>query len=139
LNKGVISFFKENKRARLFLLLLIIGIGLMLISSLFGEEKEAPRAESLDEYRVRLESELADICSRVEGVGKCRVFVTFERGAQSSYKGSLLLESKPPRVLGVTVICRGADSDYVRGELVAMLTALFDIGTNRIAVLKLNS
>ena len=139
MNKSVISFFKENKRARLFLILLIFGIGLMLASSAFGTEKQQKAGESLDEYRARLESELADICSDVEGVGRCKVFITFERGAQSTYKGSLLLESKPPKVLGVTVICRGADSDFVRSELVSMLTALFDIGSNRIAVLKLNS
>ena len=139
MNKNVFSFFKENKRARLFLLLIIIGILLILISSADADRGKEKSVESLDQYRQRLESELSEICSDVEGVGRCRVFVTFERGSQSVYKGSALLETKPPRVLGVTVVCRGGDSDYVRRELVTMLSALFDIGTNRIAVLKLNS
>ena len=85
-----------------------------------------------------VEEELADMCSSVSGVGRCKVTVTFERGEERVYKGSLLIESKPPKVLGVTVVCKGADSDLVRAEIVGMMSALFDIGANRIAVLKLN-
>lgn len=138
MNKGFVEFLKGNKKARVFLLLLAIGIILILASSTSTEKRDI-KGESLDEYRERLETELAEVCSDVEGVGKCKVFITFERGAQSTYKGSVLLETKPPKVLGVTVVCKGADSDYVKQELVTMLSALFNIGTNRIAVLKLNS
>ena len=94
---------------------------------------------TLDEYREQLESEVAALCSSVSGVGKCRVFITFERGAASTYRGSSVIETKPPLVLGVSVVCSGGDSDRVRSELTDMLTALFSIGSNRVSVLKLNS
>jgi stage III sporulation protein AG len=55
------------------------------------------------------------------------------------YKGSSVVERKPPKVKGVTIACRGADSDGVRSQLTEMMTALFDIGSNRVAILKLNS
>ena len=134
------EYVKKNKKTVIIAFLFCLGI-LMLVfsSSSFTEEKETEQSEGLNEYKERLEGELADICSSVSGVGKCRVTVTFERGEERVYKGSSLIESKPPKVMGVTVVCRGADSDNVRAEIVGMMSALFDIGANRIAVLKLNS
>ena len=120
------------------LILLIVGILLIVISSFGKDSAKESEGESLSEYKERLEGEIASLCSDVDGVGKCKVFITFERGEQNIYKGSLVTESKPPKILGVTVICRGAGSDEVRHELTEMLTALFDIGSNRVAVLKLN-
>jgi hypothetical protein len=117
--------------------LIVIGILLVVISS-FGSEDKKEVSVSLGEYKRQLEGELADMCTRIRGVGKCYVSISFERGEQSTYKGSTLIETKPPKVLGVTVICKGADSDLVRGQIVNMMSSLFDIGTNRIAVLKLN-
>lgn len=122
-------------------LFIALGIALILLSSSFGaepKEKSQSEALTLEEYKEKLEGELTALCSDVSGVGKCKVFVTFERGEQNTYKSGVIIESKPPKVLGVTVICRGADSDYVKRELTDMITALFDIGSNRVAVLKLN-
>ena len=120
-------------------LFIALGIVLILLSSSLGTEpKENSKELTLEEYKEKLEGELTNLCKDVEGVGGCRVFVTFERGEQNTYKGGVIIENKPPRVLGVTVICHGADSDYVKRELTDMITALFDIGSNRVAVLKLN-
>ena len=140
LNGNFFTYIKENKNFRRALILISIGIALIFVSSSFGKtEEKSPEGITLDEYKIRLEDEIASICSDVSGVGKCRVFITLERGEQNVYKGSSVIETKPPRVLGVTVVCRGADSDRVRSELTDMLTALFDIGSNRVAILKLNS
>ena len=129
---------RENKRVRYAALLLLLGIGIILMSVSSGNTENTEEQMSLDEYRAMLEGEVAELCSAVDGVGKCKVFITFERGAQSTYKGSALIECKPPRVLGVCVACKGAESDKVERELSDMLTALFDIGYNRVAIMKLN-
>ena len=135
----LIALFKENKHLPKILFLLFIGLVLIVISGRVGSTPAEDSKElTLEEYKVQLEKEVAKLCSDVDGVGKCRVFITFERGEQNTYKGSLLIESKPPKVLGVTVICEGAEYDSVRRELSEMLRALFDIGANRVAVLKLN-
>ena len=134
------TFVKSNKRILKIGIFILIGIILIFASSAGENKKSEEKGEiTLDEYKEKLEDEIADICRDVDGVGKCRVFITLERGEQNSYKGSMIMETKPPKVLGVTVVCRGADSDYVKSELTDMLTALFDIGANRIAILKLNS
>lgn len=137
---GAMDFIKKNKKALGVVLLLLLGIFLLIFSSVDPSLSEgAESVDSLEEYKSRLEAELGELCSSVNGVGRCRVTVTFERGEERVYKGSTLIESKPPKVMGVTVVCKGADSDLVRAELVSMMSALFDIGSNRIAVLKLNS
>ena len=139
MDSGFISFIKNNKRVWRVGILVLLGIVLILISSAFGTESEKEsNGLTLEEYKEKLEGELAELCSDVKGVGRCKVFVTFERGELNTYKSGAIIEKRPPKVLGVTVICQGADSDSVKGELTGMITALFDVGANRVAVLKLN-
>ena len=132
-----IKSYKNNKKLSAVILLAAIGIMLVAISGATKAESDVSTS-SLAQYKAQLESELQNMCQSVKGVGKCRVMITFERGEENTYKGSSLVESKPPRVMGVSVICKGADSIEVTHALVDMITALFDIGSNRISVLKLN-
>lgn len=132
----------KNRRALVFILAMVaLGVLLLCIPSGEGNasRSETTTGEELSEYKVRLESELADTCSSVSGVGRCRIMITFERGAENVYKGSQLVESTPPRVSGVTVVCEGGANATVRGTLTEMISALFGIGKNRIAVLELEN
>ena len=127
-----------GKRALVVLLLMVaLGIILLCIPTDSGGGGSVNTADDLSEYKSRLEDELADVCSSVAGVGRCRVMVTFERGAESVYKGSQLVESTPPKISGVTVVCDGGAVAQVKGTLTEMLSALFGIGKNRIAVMEL--
>ena len=128
------NYFKGRRRLLAVALLLFVGALLILLP--FSTGKEEKSELTLEEYKVDLEEEVASIASGVKGVGKCRVLITFERGAQNTYKGGELIETRPPLVLGVTVVCDGADSDNVRVRLTDMITALFNIPSNRVAVLK---
>ena len=123
--------------------LFIVAALLLIFSSGKGggndENKISKSESSLELYKNELEGKISALCSSVEGVGKCKVFITFSTGEEKIYRAGTLIETKPPSVLGVTVICRGADSEEVRYALIEMLTALFGIGSNRIAILKLNS
>ena len=139
LDKGIMKYIKENKRIILIALFALVGVFFVIISTSFGGNESAEPEVSLDEYKELLEAEIESLCSDVDGVGRCRVFITFERGVQDTYKGSNIIESKPPRVLGVTVVCSGGDRDVVKRSVSEMICALFDIGYNRVAVLKLNS
>ena len=128
-----ILFFKEKRKIALILILASLGLMLVAISSIGSDG--AVESEGLSEYKQELERSLEKLCSEVDGVGRCSVMVTFSRGEENTYKGSQLTESKPPRVLGVTVVCDGGDSATVKARLSQMLCALFDIGANRVAVL----
>lgn len=132
---GFFNYLKDKRRLVLVAVLIAAGFLLILIP-LSGNEEITPETDSLSEYKAGLEQELAQVASSVKGVGKCRVLITFERGEQNTYRGSELIESKPPLVLGVTVVCTGADRDSVRAELTEMMTALFNIPSTRVAILK---
>ncbi len=130
------GFFPKNKKTVIIIGLVVFGI---LLSLSFGGGAESKDdAETLTEYKIRMEDELEKLCSSVAGVGKCTVTVSFSAGAETVYKSGKLTETKPPKVLGVAVACRGADSVKVRQSLTELLTSLFDIPTNRVAILKLN-
>ena len=135
MDKGFLSYIKENKKMWKIFLAIALGIFLISLSSFNGGEKTSvDSAESLDEYKERLEGEIANLCSEIDGVGKCKVFITFERGAQNNYKGSSVIETKPPKILGVSVICEGADSDRVEMEIKKII---FDSQTNMEAAIQI--
>ena len=141
MDKKFLTYVKENKK--IFAVLILVLLGLVFLCFAGGTSKEKKSAEkapdTLDEYREKLEGELVGLLASVDGVGKCRVFITFDKGVQNTYKGSTLIETKPPRVSGVTVVCEGGESDKVKISLTNMVTALFGVGSNRVAILKLNS
>ncbi|MBR5817557.1 MAG: hypothetical protein IKY62_02810 [Clostridia bacterium] len=132
------SLFSKKRGLLITISLALVGVLLLCIPS-GGENKEdvPEKTAELSEYKARLEEELADTCTAVLGVGKCRVMIMFEKGAENVYKGSQLVESTPPKVAGVTVVCAGGNSSEVRSALTEMLSALFGIGKNRIAILEL--
>ena len=129
----LVTFFKGKRKTAL--ILIMVSLGLMLVALSSATSANSTEQGSLSEYKEELEERLEKLCSEVDGVGRCTVMVTFLRGEENTYKGSQLTESKPPRVLGVTVVCDGGDSTAVRARISQMLCALFDIGANRVAVL----
>ena len=140
MNKFVEAFksLLGQKRGRLLLLLFAAGILLLIVSSSVGGEEAKASRESLEEYEARLEQQLAELCSGVEGAGKCRVMVSFSRGEVREYKSGELISSEPPTVQGVTVLCKGADRASVKADISELISALYGIGANRICVLKLS-
>ena len=133
------SLLKSLKNRRVLLpviLLLSVGVLFMTLSSLPKEEEY--KGTDISKYKTELEEELEALLSSVEGVGRCKVTVTVGKGEERVYKNGILIEVIPPTISGVTVVCRGADSDTVRFEVTEMITALFGIGYNRVAVVKLN-
>ena len=115
--------------------LVVLGIIVMLLSLLGGEDTAS--TEALSDYKKRLEDEIEELCSSVEGAGRCRVTVTFEEGESFEYRGTAVVGSAPPKVLGVTVVCEGGGSPEVCAGISRAMVALFDIGTNRVCVLKM--
>ena len=110
------EFLKNGGGARLPLLI-FLGIALILIGRVGAESKEAAA--------VSTEERTAEICSLMEGVGECRVMITYEPDSEE-------------RVYGVLVLCDGADSPAVRQRITNSLSALLGIGTNRIEIQRLN-
>lgn len=133
---GIIKNIKGDKKRLSLVLIALVG-ALLILLSLGGDKREGKTEEqSLDEYKEGLERELSELCSSVEGAGRCKVSVSFSEGEKTEYRGTNKISTTPPRVLGITVIAEGGGSAEVRSALTEALTAMFDIGANRVAVLK---
>jgi hypothetical protein len=136
--KGFFEYVAADKKRIAAFIMLICGIVVILLAADLGQNEENYAAPGdLGGYEESLGRELEELCSSIEGAGRCYVKVTFERGESYEYKGSTVIGSEPPRVLGVCVICEGGDSSSVRAAISESMCALFDIGSNRVAVLKM--
>ena len=80
-------------------------------------------------YLYATDSELRQDSSGFEQTGKQYVTV----GSGSSEQGILLMRV-PPEVGGIGVVCRGGDQPAVRAEIIALLSATYGVGSNRIYV-----
>lgn len=117
-------------------------------------------------YIAELEKKLSDMISLISGAGNSKVIITLECDYETVYakdgslskddnstdedseyiiidseknQNGLLLKTVTPKVRGVAVVCEGGDNQYVRNAVTEMLTAVLDVGVNRISVSKLNS
>ena len=91
----------------------IVGILLILFGSidLPGQKDDSLTAESRAEQ----------MCSMMDGVGECRVMMTYH-------------PDDTDRVYAVLVLCEGADSPRVRRQITSLFTSLYGIGANRVEI-----
>ena len=95
------------------MIILVVGVlalALLLIPS--GDKKTAEADVPGDEAR------LEELCSQIDGVGECRVMVTYKSG----------------EVYAVAILCRGAENSKVRERLTEVITSVYGIGANRVAI-----
>ena len=97
------------------LVILVMGLLLIVIGGLNFESNESTARSD--------EEKIAELCSLSEGVGECRVMVTYTADGNSVY--------------AVTVLCGGANSTEVRGRVTEMICSLYGIGAHRVTVMKL--
>lgn len=112
-----LSFLGSGGASVKIAVIAIAIVGLLLVSGIFGGADGERVSEDLDDR-------LAEMCSMTEGVGECRVMISYADDGES--------------VSAVAVLCEGAESAEVRARLVSMISSLFGIGSNRISVLKIS-
>ncbi len=143
---GLSSLLSLLKGKWSFVLLGLLGVLLLLFGNLSAEEGEKTALPAADEYRAALSAEVTALCREVKGVGEVQVLLTLESYEGYSYAEApsggvllsggkpVILESYPPRVAGVAVVCRGGASEAVREELTALLSASLGIGSHQIRI-----
>ena len=95
------------------LIVLLAGVLLVVLGNLdFPSRKAATEEEKI-----------AELCSMTEGVGECRVMVTYSSDGET--------------VFAVAVLCDGAESAFVREKITASICSLYGIGAHRVSVMKL--
>lgn len=105
-----LAFVKKQDKGFIILIAAVIILAMLFIPS--GSKKENASVGGDDASR------LEELCSQIDGVGKCRVMVTYKGG----------------EVYAVAIICQGADSPKVRERLTELVTSMYGIGANRVAI-----
>ena len=119
------GFFGKRRNIK-HIVLLLVGIVLIVIS-LYGAPRETDVASVGDAEA------LETILSEVEGVGRCRVLISYESKETGYYA-----KSSERRVYAVIVVCRGAKSAKVESRVRDAVSSLYGIGYNRVTVLEMN-
>lgn len=128
------------------------------------EETQLQTDFSESDYTAALEKRLEETVSSLYGAGRSRVMVTLECDYETVYardgsyskdeassdekseyiiidseqrEDGLVLKTVTPRVRGVAVLCEGGNDPYVCEQVSQMLSALLDLGSNRISVSKI--
>ncbi len=157
-----IEKLKKTKGMGFVIVALVAGVILLLWPT--AEKAVSTDGEftynSADTYRKALEGDVAKLVRDVPGVDSCTVLITLQSGYEyyyatdqqvtggdngsdsrkeyvlANYGGNeqpVLIEERMPKVSGVAVVCPGvsATAEY---KIIQMLSALFDLPTNRISV-----
>ena len=127
--------------------LVLLGVLGLLLLLLGGTPSGSERSEAVDseDYRRTLAAEVTALCREVRGVGEVSVLLTLEAGESALWAENengyvtaggegLLIESRPPRVAGVAVVCTGGGDAAVREELCELLSAALGIGRLRVRI-----
>lgn len=158
------SRLKKDKKALLTVIIGITGMFLVLLSELplFSQESRSSTPKENTVYSQSLENEIEDLLSQIEGAGEVSVLFTYDTSEEtvwakdkdeSEEKGAgrdisekhiiidtvqaengLAVKVIYPKVRGVAVVCSGGNNPQVKSEIKALLSALFDIGSNKISI-----
>lgn len=114
---GEIREFLFGEGNRIWLVGLML-LGLILI--LIGNEQTGEKIAVTQTEEMRA----TEICAMMDGVGDCRVMMTYRPDSDEVY--------------AVLVLCDGAESVAVRERITSLFTSLYGIGSHRVEIEKLN-
>ena len=122
--------------------------------------KQTETADSLEQYKKKLEQELSELLQKVEGVGKAQVMLTLKasnekvtlkdnssKGADSEEETVLIedsernsspyvIQEKEPEIEGVVIVCEGGKDAVTKREITGAVSELFQIESHKIKIMK---
>ncbi len=163
---GIVKKLIDGKNA---VILAVFAVGIILLTVSNGSTEtantEKTGADELAAYAEKLEENLAEIISDIEGTGKASVMITFDSSFENIYaynagiKGGtasdtrtsekelvliggsrnpespVLVKKLCPKVKGVLVVCRGGNDAVVKEKITDAASALFGVPKGRVEVI----
>ncbi len=157
-------FLISSKLKRtVFAILLSLGLIFLVFSEydFMGTEDKNLEAFDENEYILHLETRLAEIIEKMEGISEVNVMITLERGTEYQYtqataaSGELtasenssfhlqtasnngekpvFVAASSPIVKGVSVVCRGADGAVMQNKIISLIASTLNLNQNQIYV-----
>ncbi len=152
---------KLLKNKNVVTVLLAVAVGVLLI--IFGFLKDSEPSQNnevnqysdaeLESYTSTLEEKVEKHLEKIDGVNNVSVILTIEGTNEKVYatngskdyvvikdssgnENALMLSEINAQVRGIAVVCDYGSNEQLKQEIIAMLASLFNIGTNRISVIK---
>ena len=128
-----ISFIKE--KGSKYIVIILVGLLILVMCIPTGQNSSLLEQEETEVQTGELESQLEQVLSAMEGVGKVKVMITTE-GKTDSVFGTANSGSK---VCGVVVVAEGAGSATINARISDAVKALFSIDVHKISIVKMRS
>lgn len=161
--KKVLNKIKGDKKILALILIGLSGMLLILFSENGDNETAAYENNECVIYgESELSAELEKLIESIDGAGKSKVMITYDcydetvyaRNSRESFSDNLkrdveyeyiLIENaqtqqglklkiNSPVVKGVAVVCQGGDNPITKEQIISVISALFDISSNKISV-----
>ena len=156
-----------QKKYRLLILVLLIGILFMMLPSLYSDHKDEIPIEVEQKQQISgdISQELTQILTSIQGVGKVQVMLTIATGQETIYhtdshitstengssiqkdtviitgsdrnQEALVSVVKPPTYLGAIIVCQGADQPSVKLSIVDAVSKITGLSSDKISVVKM--
>lgn len=139
---GIKKLFESDKARKIIVIIGIIGIALIFISSISGnntDKKTETEGFSVTTYSTEIESDLQKILSSISGCGETKVLLTIENSVEYVYLEDSTTKTKEiqPVIRGVLVVCEGGDDPVVTQTVTQAVTRALDISSAKVCVTKL--
>ena len=156
-NKNGIKRFKIEYLLAIVITLIIIVLFLSnnFNLSIFTSERQTDKG-----YQNELEVKIENLIKKIEGAGKTSVIITtdgtskeevlkesvttYENGVKKTIETIVMINGKPyvikthnPNVLGVVVVCEGANNLSVKLSITEILTTTLNVDCENIKILKM--
>lgn len=162
-NKEIIKkiYIKLKSDKKTFLILLVGLAGMVVIMLTPSDEKFDKKDDKSVVHNLsyeNIQNDVKVIIESIKGAGKTVVYITYESDSENVYaintdektdgsdvhikseyvitddENAVILKVKYPKVKGVAVVCEGGNDPIVKEKIYAVVSALFDISTNKISI-----
>ena len=151
----------KNKKPKLSIKTtsIIVILSVLVIVIFFSGVEGFSKTKLADNYATNLEIKLASLLKEIKGVGSVSVMICvdgsqeeilaknvetkIENGVKSTIETVIMVSGKPyvtkvlePKVLSVTVVCKGADDIEVKLAIIECVTNALSVSFDCIKILK---
>ncbi len=158
--RSIYNRIKKDKKTLLIILMALLGIFFISLSEIkeYGINDNEYNEEIEEINFDDAEKRLKNIIKCIKGVGDVETYITYDCKYETVYAVNsdvktdekqvqskseyiitdedtgLILKMIYPKIRGVAIVCQGGDDPVIKEKIYSVVSALFDISTNKISV-----